>query len=172
MKNNTIAEFNGKDNTSDFLGGAMKAFENQVQAMKVIYNNMQAMENKIESTAKEIQDFKRDFEDNNRLLPSEVGEIEEAVRMKSVEIVQAMGVSDSEGLGKPEEFGKQVGKVRRKTWIKVKKRIPVSQYVHIPRKRFQESLDYIRDLSISDFSNEFWAYRTMIKNENQVHFDM
>ena len=160
MKSGSIAEFNGKkDSTSAFLSGAMKAFENQVQIMKVLYNDMQTISGEVKDFKQEMKAFKKDFEDNNTLRPSEVSEIHELVRRKSIEMVRALGYDS-------EEFKKEVGRLRCRIWRKHNKAFKISSYTWLPRKDFETAKALICSYQPEDFYKEYEA-----EDDRQVKFE-
>ena len=128
----------GSNNVYSFLEQSIANQKNNVQAMEVMYGEMKTIRDEVEGLAKEIRD-------ENRLLPAEIDDLYEAVRTKSINIVKAS--TELEG----DDFKKEVGKTRRFIWSKMKKKFGTSKYIHLPRKNFDEAMEFVHKFSLTDY---------------------
>lgn len=125
-------------NVHSFIRKSIDNQKSNVQTMELMFNEVQDIHAEVKVLAKQISD-------ENRLLPSEIDDLFEAVRMKSIEIVKMS--TNLEG----DDFKKEVGKTRRFIWSKMKKKFGTSKYIHLPRKFFDEALDFVNTFSLTNY---------------------
>lgn len=125
------------ENVYQFMEQTIVQQENGAKAMRMMFTEVKNIRDEMRGLAKEIRD-------ENRLLPAEIDELYEAVRLKSINIVK--NSTDLEGDG----FKKEVGKTRKFMWSKLKKRFGVSKYIHLPRKDFEKAMEFVKTFSVLD----------------------
>ncbi len=98
----------------------------------------------IEAVQDDLNNFRQEFRDQNRLLPSEVDDLYNMVVGRSKSLAKQTVPHDDN------EYSKQVGVIRRKIWGKLKKRYAVSKYIHLPRKDFDDAMTYLQRMTFMD----------------------
>lgn len=132
------------ENVFSILEQSLSNQRNNLKAMEMMVGEMKSIKEDVAKQHEEIQVLAKQIQDENRLLPSEIDDLYQAVVIKSVSIVKA--TSNLEG----KEFRDEVGKIRKFIWNKLKRKFGVSKYIHLPRKHFDEALEFVRTFSILD----------------------
>lgn len=149
-----------RKNVFSFLEASLKNQEESTSYMKTMLYEMRSALDEVKETRDQVVDVQQEVDgvklemvdlakqikDENRLLPSEVDDLFNAVVIKSIQLAKTYHEKEEE------EFKKIVGKYRRLVWRKINKHFGTSKYIHIKRKDFQSALDYIRDF---DLEREF-----------------
>jgi len=132
------------ENVYSFLEKSIENQKTNIQAVEMMLRKMQEIESNVSDQHAEIKVLAKQISDENRLLPAEIDDLYEAVRVKSISIVK--NSTDLEG----DEFKKEVGKTRKFIWSKLKKHYGISKYIHLPRKHFEDALTFVRTFSVLD----------------------
>lgn len=132
------------ENVFSILEQSLNNQRTNLQTMEVMVGEMKSIKEDVSKQHEEIQVLAKQIQDENRLLPSEIDDLYKAVVIKSVSIVK----STSNLSGK--EFKDEVGKIRKFIWNKLKRKFGVSKYIHLPRKHFDDAVDFVRTFSILD----------------------
>lgn len=128
-----------------FLQKTLDKSREQDSALQLMINRMLEIETNVNETAAEIKVLAKEIRDDNRLLPSEIDDLYNAVVEKSVSL--AKDRNDEED----EHFTKVVGKYRKFIWSKMKKKFGTSKYIHIKRIDFKPALQFVSDFNPEDY---------------------
>lgn len=146
-------------NVINLVQRSIENSEDQLAAMKVMLEQVKAvgqeaqhvkeeiilMASEVKEVKSEMAQFEKEFRDTNRLLPSEVDDVYNAVVEKSVELAKSRNHEEDDG------FTKVVGKYRRLIWSKLKKRFGTSKYIHIKRMDYVATLMFIETFNPEDY---------------------
>ncbi len=115
------------------------------EAIKQTVQTVQEAESRISISESRIQSIADKIDREVRLFPSEVGELFQAVVRKSNSEAKLHKMDTEEG------YPVLVGRIRRKIWSELKKRYSVSKYIEIPRKDFEDAMDFVERFNIADY---------------------
>ncbi|GIP55907.1 ORF6C domain-containing protein [Paenibacillus vini] len=132
------------ENVFSILEQSLSNQRNNLQTMEMMVGEMKSIKEDVSKQHEEIQALAKQIQDENRLLPSEIDDLYQAVVLKSINTVRA--TSTLEG----KEFKAEVGRTRRFIWNKLNRKFGTSKYIHLPRKHFDEALEFVRTFSILD----------------------
>lgn len=128
-----------------FLQKTLEKSREQDNALQLMLNRMLEVETNVNETAAEIKVLAKEIRDENRLLPSEIDELFEAVVAKSVSLAKVRNEEEDE------HFPRVVGKYRKFIWSKLKKRFGTSKYIHIKRIDFNPALQFVAEFNPEDY---------------------
>ncbi|UOF90764.1 ORF6C domain-containing protein [Fodinisporobacter ferrooxydans] len=129
------------------LNEQARALQRSFDLMNQMYLEVKSVKGEVDTFKSEMDEFRKEFHDENRLIPGEVDDLCVLVRDRSVAIAKEL----SNEIMDEKEFKTLVGKIRHIIWRKLNKRYGAAKYIHIKRKYFEESKDFISNFKIEDY---------------------
>lgn len=140
------------ENVYSFLQLSLRNQRDQVNALDVIISRMQEIENRVDEKVTKVEQIEsnvsllaKEIRDENRLMPSEIDDLFNAVVEKSIQIAKLNHPDEGE------KFTKSVGKFRKLIWSKLKKHFGVSKYIHVKRVDYEPALAFIDGFTLEDY---------------------